>query len=153
MERYLYEAVISPSEQGGYDVYFPDFDIHTHGVDLTDAAVMAQDLLSLYISALLERGNAVAHTGKFRMNSPDGGIVMGIMTFVDAQSTDIETMTVDEAADILDVSRSRVYAMIRDGVLGARKVGRTQEVFARDVMDRFNHPRGAGRPRSRHMQA
>lgn len=153
MDRYYYEAVLTPDGHGGYEVCFPDFDIVTQGSDLTDAAVMAQDLLGPYISSLLERGERVDHAGRFRGTAPNGGITMGIMTLVDASSADVETMSVEDAADILDVSRSRIYAMIRDGVLGARKVGRMQEVFAQDVMERFNHPRSAGRPRGASLEA
>ena len=62
-------------------------------------------------------------------------------------------MTADEAADILDVSRSRIYAMVRDGILKARKVGATLMISTESVKERFNSPRKAGRPRKGAMEA
>ena len=42
-------------------------------------------------------------------------------------------MTVQDAADILGVSASRVYAMCRDGVPDSRKLGNAVMVSAADV--------------------
>ena len=47
--RYLYPAIFEP-EDGLYNVTFPDLeDCYTCGDDLTDAMVMAQDVLSMYL--------------------------------------------------------------------------------------------------------
>lgn len=56
-------------------------------------------------------------------------------------------LSVAEAADVLDVSESRVRAMIRDGILQSCKVGRVHRVDAESVMRRFNEPVHAGRPK------
>lgn len=48
--------------------------------------------------------------------------------------------------DILDASRSRIYAMARDGVLEARKAGSMLMISTGSVKGRFNVPRKAGRP-------
>lgn len=53
----------------------------------------------------------------------------------------------NEAADILDVSRPRIYAMARDGILKARKAGNMLMISTESVEGRFNAPRKAGRPR------
>lgn len=62
-----------------------------------------------------------------------------------------DTMTVQEAADILGVNRTRIYAMMNDGRLGSQKVGGARLVNARDVMDTFNARQAdapkAGRPK------
>ncbi len=57
MERYFYEAVLTPNELGGYDARFPELDIITQGDDLTDAAFMAQDLLTLVVPPHSRTGN------------------------------------------------------------------------------------------------
>ena len=47
--RYLYPAIFEP-EDGLYNVTFPDLpDCYTCGDDLTDAMVMAQDVLAMYM--------------------------------------------------------------------------------------------------------
>ena len=145
MRKYFYEAVMYPSV-GKVEVSFPDLGILTFGDDLTDAAFMAQDALELAISSRLAKGVDVAEVGSFDHECPEGGTLMGIAVYAEAGSAEVGTMTVQEAADVLDVTRSRVYSMIRDGVLRAEKVGNQRLVNAADVMERFNNPRGAGRP-------
>ena len=48
-----------------------------------------------------------------------------VMVLADGADLSLNEITADEAADILDASRSRIYAMARDGILKARKVGNT----------------------------
>ena len=115
MNRYLYEARFTPNELGGYDVLFPEWGIATQGGSLGDAAAMAQDLLTTYITGMLDQGKTVAPVGTFTTECPAGSILMGIMALVDPEAPEEDTMTAQEAADLLGVSRSRVYAMVRDG--------------------------------------
>lgn len=147
MEKYLYEAVITPNELGGYDARFPELDIITQGDSLTDAAFMAQDLLSLVVSTALRDGRAIAKVGEFRGECPEGSTLMGIATYAGVDSAMEETMTVQEAADVLDVSRTRIYALIRDGRISDSLVGTSRMVSTRDVMEVFNNPQSAGRPK------
>ncbi len=143
---YLYEAVVTPSGDGRYDVWFPDFDMVTFGDDLYDAAYMAQDLLSLRIQGMLKDGECLP-APVIGHEVPEGGYAMGIAVDVSADDPELEYMSVQDAAGILGVSNPRVYAMLRDGVLLGRKVGGAQLVSTESVKDRFNSPRGAGRPR------
>lgn len=69
-----------------------------------------------------------------------------VMVLADGADLSLNEMTADEAADILDVSRSRIYAMVRDGILKARKAGSMLMISTESVKDRFNAPREAGRP-------
>lgn len=143
---YLYEAIATPSGDGRYDVRFPDFDIMTFGDDLYDAAYMAQDLLALHIRGMLEDGDGLPKP-TMGHDVPEGGYAVGIAVDVSIDDPELEYMSVREAADILDVSNPRVYAMLRDGVLAGKKVGGAQLVSTQSVRDRFNSPRSAGRPR------
>lgn len=152
MKRYLYEAIFTPYE-GGYEVEFPELGIFTQGATLSEAAFMAQDLLGLHISTALECGEDVPEVGQFGLDRPEGGAVMGIMAIVGAGSAELDEMTADEAADILGVSRARVYAMARDGVLESRKIGNALMISTESVKRRFNSPRGAGRPPKHAAQA
>lgn len=70
-----------------------------------------------------------------------------VMVLADGADLSLNEMTADEAADILDVSRSRISAMVRDGIFKARKAGSMLMISTESVKDRFNAPRGAGRPR------
>lgn len=72
---------------------------------------------------------------------------MGVATFAEPSHMLDDSMTVEEAADVLDVSRARIYAMMNDGSIRSTKVGNMRMVSAADVADRFNNPHAAGRPR------
>lgn len=155
MKKYLYEAVLTPYEDGRYDARFPELDVMTFGDDLADAAFMAQDLLATVISSKLFDGESVPEVGRFSNECPEGSTLMGIATYAEANDVLDDTMTVQEAADILGVNRTRIYAMMKDGRLGSEKVGGARLVNARDVMDTFNarleeKPR-AGRPKKAAM--
>lgn len=149
MERYFYEAVLTPNELGGYDARFPELDIITQGNDLADAAFMAQDLLTLVVSTALKDGKSIPSIGTFTNECPEGSTLMGIATFAEADDVLDETMTIQEAADVLNVSRPRIYALIKDGRIRDKQVGTSRLVYARDVMGIFNNPQGAGRPRKK----
>ena len=70
-----------------------------------------------------------------------------VMVLADGADLSLNEMTADEAADILDASRSRISAMARDGIFKARKAGSMLMISTGSVKDRFNVPRKAGRPR------
>lgn len=143
--KYVYEAIVEPVG-GRFEARFPDLGIVTQGDDLQDAAFMAQDLLENHIvMSLREGGDLPAPT--FGGECPDGSYRMGIVVDCDAETPQDETMTVAEAADILDVTPSRVRAMIADGILSSRKVGMVHMVDARSVMERFNGSTRGGRPK------
>ena len=152
MGRYFYEAVVYPAGDK-MEARIPDFDVVTFGDNLADAAFMAQDALEMKVSSLLSDGVKVEEIGSFGHDCPEGGTLLGIAVNVDAGSAEVATMTVQEAADVLDVTRSRVYSMIRDGVLRAEKIGNQRLVNAADVMERFNNPRSAGRPHNAERKA
>lgn len=143
---YLYEAIATPLEDGRYDIRFPDLGIMTFGDDLYDAAYMAQDLLSLYISEKLKSGEVLPDP-RMDHDVPNGSMGLGIAVDASKHDLELEYMSVREAAEMLDVSNPRIYAMLRDGVLEGRKVGGAQLVNTQSVKDRFNQPRSAGRPR------
>ena len=141
VDRYLYEAILTPYDDM-YEVYFPELNLYTQGTSLADAAYMAQDLLTMDIAERLEAGEDVPHIGSLSA----GSIAMGIMALLEAGCERTETMTVAEAADILNVSRARIYALVKEGAIRSEKAGSSRLLNAQDVMDRFNSPRNPGRP-------
>lgn len=154
MDRYLYEAILTPYGDI-YEVYFPELSLYTQGTSLADAAYMAQDLLTMDIAERLEAGEDVPHIGSFGTAGaiPAGSIAMGIMALVEVGCERTETMTVAEAADILNVSRARIYTLVKDGAIRSEKVGSSRLLNAQDVMDRFNSPRNPGRPTKHRNEA
>ena len=107
---------------------------------------MAQDLLENYIVIALQKGRELP-VGTFGHDCSAEAYRMGIVVECDENTLQDETMTVNEAADILDVTPARVRAMIRDGILKSRKVGMIHMVDAQSVMDRYNEPVRPGRPK------
>lgn len=50
MAKYVYPAIFSPEENGGYSVFFPDLEsCYTCGDDLQDALFMAEDVLAFVL--------------------------------------------------------------------------------------------------------
>ena len=48
MAKYVYPAIFTPEDEGGYSVLFPDLEgCYTQGDDLSDALEMAKDVLEL----------------------------------------------------------------------------------------------------------
>lgn len=151
MERYIYEAVLTPVKGIGYEVEFPQLGLITQGKDLADAAYMAQDLLHVWVSGELEDGNDVPTLGTFCGKAPENSVVMAVMTMAGPGSANVDEMTADEAADILGVSRARVYAMARDGILESRKVGSSVMISTDSVRERFGNPGKPGRPKTEEL--
>lgn len=143
--KFVYEAVVTRSGRF-LEARFPDLDIITQGDDETDVAYMAQDLLETWLVVALQEGRALPKATFGHATAP-GGYRMVVAVECSATTPQEETMTVGEAADVLCVTPGRVRAMIRDGVLRAHKVGGVHAVETQSVMDRFNNPRRAGRPR------
>ena len=50
MAKYVYPAILTPENDGGYSVLFPDLEgCYTQGDDLADALYMAKDVLELVL--------------------------------------------------------------------------------------------------------
>lgn len=143
--KYMYEAIIEPNGRF-FEARFPDLGIITQGDDIQDAAFMAQDILENHIVVALQKGRKLP-TPTFGHDCGEDGYRMGIVVDCDEATPQDETMSVSEAADLLDVSEARVRAMIRDGILTSRKVGMVHLVDAESVMRRFNEPARVGRPK------
>lgn len=146
MEKYLYEAILYPVDNV-YEAAIPELNLITQGNDLADAVFMAQDVLALAISSRLADGEHVPPVGTFKNECREGTTLIGIATFAEPTKALEDYMTVQEAADVLDISRSRIYAMVNEGILDTKKEGNMRLVSATDVMDVFNNPRMVGRPK------
>ena len=143
--KYVYEAIIEPSGKW-LEARFPDLGIITQGEDMQDAAFMAQDLLENHIVMALQKGRTLP-APTFGNECSDAGYRLGIVVDCDASTPQDETMSVSEAADVLGVTPARIRAMIASGILRSQKIGLVHMVDAQSVIDRFNEPVHAGRPK------
>lgn len=58
--KYVYPAIFTPEEDGGYSIAFPDVPgCYTQGDDLADAMYMAEDALALVLYGLEEEGKEI----------------------------------------------------------------------------------------------
>ena len=75
MAKYVYTALLTPAEEGGYLVTFPKLDnCFTDGNDLAEALTNAEDALSLLMYTLEEDGTPAALSGAAPgVSVPDGG--------------------------------------------------------------------------------
>ena len=139
--------LVYPSD-GKYETQIPLLGAKTFGVDMVDAICMAQDLMEAIVSYRIENGSDVPQesiTSDVWKDMPDGGCA--VVLFTDGRVPEAEDMTVKDAADILGVSASRVYAMCKDGVLDSRKLGNAVMVSTRSVRERQNEEVRSGRPK------
>ena len=65
MAKYVYPAIFTPEEEGGYSINFPDIDgCFTQGDDLTDGMTMANDVLCLTLYGLEQDGKPIPPASK-----------------------------------------------------------------------------------------
>lgn len=80
--KYIFPAVFTPAEEGGYLVNFPDITDHTsyacmtEGNTLEEALDMASDVLNLTLWSMEEDGAPVPRARAMQeMKAPEGGFV------------------------------------------------------------------------------
>jgi excisionase family DNA binding protein len=147
--RFVFKVLVYPSDDQ-YEAQIPLLGAKTFGVDMMDAIYMAQDLMETIVSYRIESDLDIPQesiTSDVRKDMPDGGCV--VVLFTDGRVPETEEMTVQDAADILGVSTSRVYAMCKDGVLDSRRLGNAVMVSTKSVKERQNAEVRPGRPKEK----
>lgn len=65
MAKYVYPAIFTPEEEGGYSVLFPDLEgCYTCGDDLQDALFMANDVLAFVLYDYEAEGRKIPEPSK-----------------------------------------------------------------------------------------
>ena len=65
MAKYVYPAIFTPEEEGGYSVFFPDLEgCYTCGDDLQDALFMANDVLAFVLYDYEKEGREIPDPSK-----------------------------------------------------------------------------------------
>lgn len=76
MAKYLYPAVFTPAEEGGYLVDFPDLEgCFTDGDDLMDAMEMAKDVLCLHLYSMEQENKVIPDASNVQDVQPAAGFV------------------------------------------------------------------------------
>ncbi len=101
MARYVYPAIFEP-EDGLYNVTFPDLpDCYTCGDDLSDAMMMAQDVLADVMADKEECGEDIPAASSITAHAaPEGGFVSLVLADTDAWRRSHETKSVKKTLSI-----------------------------------------------------
>lgn len=137
-----YEAVISKGDDG-YTVVFPQFPgAFAEGDTRKEALESAHEALVLAIADRYECCD--------RLPPEDHVVEVATISVEMTQSIadEVEYMTMQQAAEFLDVGLSRVSQLIKAGKLADRYFGKVHMVSIESVERYRNNPRKAGRPRN-----
>ena len=151
MQRYVYQIVLEPAQEGGYCVYVPDLDgCATYGDDFFDAIKMASEALELYVASLLDEGIEVPQP----TNRPcPEGCESVFVSFETDETVGTKVMSAAEAARRLGVSRGRVSRLLRAGILEGRNDWGNIFVTEESVERRLASNPKPGRPRKKAVPA
>ena len=147
MKTYVYQAVLTPDEDGGYDVEFPSLPgCFTCGDTIAEAAEQAVDAASTYVAALVRDGLAVPEP---EFNEPaEGGLSMMVAFSTDeGYIVEGETVSAAEAARRLSVSPGRITHMLDSGILTGYRKGRRTYVTVESIAARLTDTPRSGRPK------
>lgn len=77
MAKYVYPAIFTPEEEGGYSVFFPDLEgCYTCGDDLQDALFMANDVLAFVLYDYETEGREIPKPSKVEsIEKADGDFI------------------------------------------------------------------------------
>lgn len=153
MSSYVFDAVLTPEEEGGYSVEVPALPgCFTCGDDWRDAVSMAADAARTWVASALRHGEAIPAFS--RAQAPEGSEVIAVVFDADP-SWIIEgpVMSAAQAARELGVSAGRVTHMISSGLLEGYRSGRRTFVTERSVEARKAAPGQPGRPRREAAEA
>lgn len=140
--RYVYPAIFTENELGGYNVQFVDFENgYTCGDDMEDAVAMASEVMWLLIDDYLQLDKPLP---KPTYPQEHEGLLVAVSVDVD---TERGMLTTRMAASLLGVSDARVRQMVCSGQLASKKIGRDNYVYLWSVKERLNNPPKPGRPK------
>ena len=148
MGRYIYDAIMTPEEGGGYSVEVPALPgCFTCGDDYRDAAFMAADAIKTWISAALADGADIPPYE--RTEAPEGCERVSMLIETDeSYIMDGSVVSAAQAARELGVSPGRVTHMLASGILDGYRSGRRTYVTEASIAARKAAPREAGRPKT-----
>ena len=147
MEKFAYQALLTPEDDGGYSVEIPDLPgCYSQGVDIKDAVEMAADAGKTYIASLMKDGERIP--GATVREVPEGDREAWVFFETDASYiVDGPVVSAAQAARDLGGSAGRVTHMLDSGLLDGYRSGRRTYVTEASIEARKAAPVGPGRPR------
>ena len=151
MSKFIFQAILTPEEEGGYSVEFPDLPgCFSCGDTFNDAVAMGADAAKTYVASLLGHGEAVPEPQRHRC--PSGA--EDVMVFFETDPSYIvegDVVSAAEASRMLGVSAGRITHMLDAGVLDGYREGRRTWVSVASIEKRLSEVPKAGRPRKAQM--
>ena len=151
MGKYIYMAVLTPEEDGGYSVEFPDLPgCLTCGESFMESVEMAADAAKTYVASLLLHGEEVPAAARHAV--PEG--CESAYVFFETDEGYVvpgEVVSAAEAARMLGVSGARVTHLLDAGALQGYRRGRRTYVSRDSVEARMGTEHRAGRPKKAAM--
>ncbi len=146
IDRYVYGAIIRPSDEGGYWAEVPDLDgCYGQGDDYMDCIRSVADGIETHLAALAEYGMPIPPAGP--VVSDDGEVVY-VTADPGSVRLQVPTVSAAEAARMLNVSPGRVSQLIRDGRLVAERTAEGTNVTIDSIEAYRGGASATGRPRN-----
>lgn len=147
MTKYVYGAVIKPSEDGGYWAEVPDLEgCYGQGKTFIDTVESISDGVETHLAALVDYGMEIPQATRVEV---DEGEVVYIYANIDGSILGEPAVSASEAARRLDVSPGRVSQLISAGKLKAERTADGTSVTIASIEEYANSGRTAGRPRKK----
>ena len=119
MSKFIFQAILTPEEEGGYSVEFPDLPgCFSCGDTFNGAVAMGADAAKTYVASLLGHGEAVPEPQRHRC--PSGA--EDVMVFFETDPSYIvegDVVSAAEASRMLGVSAGRITHMLDAGAPGS----------------------------------
>ena len=151
MSKFIFQAILTPEEEGGYSVEFPDLPgCFSCGDTFNDAVAMGADAAKTYVASLLGHGDTVPEPQ--RHHCPSG--TEDVMVFFETDPSYIvegDVVSAAEASRMLGVSAGRITHMLDAGVLDGYREGRRTWISVTSIEKRLSKAPKAGRPRKAQM--
>lgn len=142
----IYQAVLTPDEQG-YSVEVPDLPgCFTHGDTIEDALFMAADAMSTYVAALMADGKQPPTFVQHDLPADAKSFDVFFETSED-YIVDGEVVSASQAAEELGVSKGRVSQMLDAGILEGFRRERKTYITMNSIQARKRSAPRAGRPK------
>lgn len=147
MSTYVFDAILTPEEEGGYSVEFPTLPgCYTCGDSYIDAITMAADAARTWVASSLCDG---ARIPAYKKEEAPAGSERACICFDSDPSWVVEGPVVSaaQAARELGITPARITHMLATGQLEGFRNGRRTFVTQESVDARKAVPHPAGRPR------
>lgn len=149
MASFIYQALLTPDEDGGYDASVPSLPgCYSFGETYEEAAAMVADAMRTYVASLLRHGEEVP-IPRFRDPMPGESSLAVYFDVDEGYIVEGEVVSAAEASRRLGVTPGRVTHMLESGVLKGYRRGRRTYVTVESIERRLSEGARPGRPRRR----